>query len=121
MKMTKEDKVFNYLMDNIKIDINTLERILEQPKEALDLYGGIRKWYISSCPHFSECEKAIEYADYENPDSNETWEKVEEIKELVLSMKLLPFKYLEKEKEKEEKLKEKLIANLYYKEAKKLN
>ena len=71
MKMTKEDKVFNYLMDNIKIDINTLERILEQPKEALDLYGGIRKWYISSCPHFSECEKAIEYAKSHSSDEEE--------------------------------------------------
>ena len=112
--MTKEDKVFNYLMDNIKINVGAIERILEQPKKTLDLYGGIRKWYLFSCPHFSECEKAIEYAGYENPDSNETWEKAEEIKDLVLSMKLLPFKYLEEEKEKEEKLKEKLVANIYY-------
>lgn len=113
MEMTKENKVFNYLMDNIKINVGAIERILEQPKKALDLYGGIRKWYIISCPHFSECEKAIEYAGYENLDSDETWEKVEEIKDLVLNMKLLPFKYLEEEKEKEEKLKEKLIANIY--------
>ena len=35
MKMTKEDKVFNYLMDNIKIDIDTIERISEQKYDPI--------------------------------------------------------------------------------------
>lgn len=96
--LTKEDKVFNYLMENIKIDMDTIARIMEQPKEAIELYGGVRNWYLFSCPHYSECEQAIKYADYKHPDSNETWEKVEEIKDLVVRMKLFSFKCLEEEK-----------------------
>lgn len=96
--LTKEDKVFNYLMKNIKIDMDTITRITEQPKEAIELYGGVRNWYLFSCPHYSECEQAIKYADYKHPDSDETWEKVEEIKDLVVRMKLFSFKCLEEEK-----------------------
>ena len=90
--MSKKYKVFNYLMKHIEINPSTIEKLKSQPKEAIDYMGGIPNWYLFSCSnYYSECKNAIKYADYKYPDSDQTWEAVEKIKELVVRQKLFMF------------------------------
>ena len=87
--MSKKGKMFEYLMDNIFIDLNGIEEIKQQPTAQIDFVGGVERWYLASyANYYPECKNAIRYAGYKYPESDRTWRTVEAVKDSIVKQKL---------------------------------
>lgn len=87
--MTKKELAKKFLENNLKIDLNYIDKIKKQPRNKIEFMGGVKGWYLSTKSDYKLIKNAIEFAQYKNKNSDRNWITVTNLYFEIANKKLI--------------------------------